>query len=334
VTLKTALLLLCVTLASLLALEGLTRLVLDDGMLYELEMWKYAREVKIRDLRPDVGHRHRPNADAQLMGVHVRTNAYGMRSGDIAEKAAPGVARIAFVGDSIAMGWGVAEQETFAHQVIAALQASGRKVDGYNLGVGNYNTTQELALFRDTGARLKPDIVVLCYFINDAEPMPKYADNDWLDEHSAAWVVFRYRIDSLFRQFGEAPDWKHYYRALYEPNAEGWKQTRAALSGFAESARKLGAELIVFNIPELRELKPYPFGDVTAKVRQVVEKHHVPFVDLLPSVETLDPASLWVTVPDPHPNGKADTAFARAMVPDITAILDKLCREQGKGCRN
>src|SRR5262249_6800074 len=176
-------------------------------MLYELEMWKYAREVKIRDPRPDVGHRHRPNADAQLMGVHVRTNAYGMRSGDIAEQSAPGVARIAVVGASTAVGCGLAEQEAFAHQGIAALQAAGRKVDGSNLGVGNYNTTQELALFRDTGARLKPDIVVLCYFSNDAEPMPKYADNDWLDEHSAAWVVFRYRIASLFRQFGEAPDW-------------------------------------------------------------------------------------------------------------------------------
>src|SRR5262245_10453284 len=227
--LKTALLIVCVSLLSLLALEGLTRLFLDDGMLYELEMWKYAREVKVRDTRPDIGHRHRANADAQLMGVRVRTNAHGFRSPDIAEKAAAGVARIAFVGDSIAMGWGVAEQETFAQQVIAALQAAGRKVDGYNLGVGNYNTSQELALFRDVGAQLKPDVIVLAYFINDAEPMPTYADNDWLDEHSAAWVVFRYRIDSLFRQFGEAPDWKRYYRDLYEPNAAGWKQTRAAL---------------------------------------------------------------------------------------------------------
>jgi lysophospholipase L1-like esterase len=331
--LKTALLIVCVSLLSLLALEGLTRLFLDDGMLYELEMWKYAREVKVRDTRPDIGHRHRRNADAQLMGVRVRTNAYGFRSPDIAEKAAAGVARIAFVGDSIAMGWGVAEQETFAQQVIAALQAAGHKVDGYNLGVGNYNTTQELALFRDVGAQLKPDIIVLAYFINDAEPMPKYADNDWLDEHSAAWVVFRYRIDSLFRQFGEAPDWKRYYRDLYEPNAEGWKQTRAALGGFADEARKLGAELVVFNIPELRELKPYPFNDITAKVRHVVEKYGVPFIDLLPSVEKLDPPSLWVTVPDPHPNGKADTAFAAAMAPQIAGLLDKLCREQGKGCR-
>ena len=39
------------------------------------------------------------------------------------------------------------------------------------------------------------------------------------------------------------------------------------------------------DIPELRELKPYPFADITAKVRAVVEKDGVPFVDLLPAVE-------------------------------------------------
>src|SRR5262245_34104045 len=257
-TLKNVLLIVGVSILSLLALEGLTWLVLDDGMLYELEMWKYAREVKMRDPRPDLGHRHRANAKAELMGVPVRTDSHGFRSPEIADKAGPGVARIAFVGDSIAMGWGVAEQETFVHQVLAQLAKAGRKVDGFNLGVGNYNTTQELALFRDVGAKLKPDIIVLCYFINDAEPMPHYADNSWLDEHSAAWVVFRYRLDSLFRQFGEAPDWKKYYRDLYAPDADGWARTKTALVGFADVARDLGAQLIVFNIPELRELKPYP----------------------------------------------------------------------------
>ena len=51
------------------------------------------------------------------------------------------------------------------------LAKAGRKVDGFNLGVGNYNTLQELTLFREVGAPLKPDIIVLAYFINDAEPI-------------------------------------------------------------------------------------------------------------------------------------------------------------------
>jgi hypothetical protein len=331
--LKNILLVLSICILSLLAFEGMTRLILDDGMLYELEMWKYARKVKVRDFQPDLGHRHRGHSEAELMGVPVRTNAFGFRSPEMSEKADPGVARIAFVGDSTTFGWGVAEEDTFAHQVVAALSAAGRKVDGFNLGVGNYNTAQELALFRDAGARMKPDIIVLSYFINDAEPMPHYATTDWLDEHSAAWVVLRYRLDSLARQFGQSPDWKHYYRNLYEPDSAGWAATQKALSGFSEAARDLDARLVVFHIPELRELKPYPFDDVTAKVRNAVESRGVTFIDLLPSVEGEDPASLWVTVPDPHPNAKAATAFTRQMIPTIAAMLDDLCRTKGKGCR-
>lgn len=326
------LLILVTSLLCLIAAEALTRTVLDDGMLYELEMWKYAREVKVRDASPDLGHRHRPRAEAQLMGVDVRTNGRGIRGPEIAEAAASGIARIAFVGDSTTLGWGVAEKDTFAHQVIAELVKAGRKVDGFNLGVGNYNTTQELALFREVGAPLKPDIVVLTYFINDAEPMPSYTDTGWLSNHSAAWVVLGYRVDSVFRQFGEAPDWKRYYRDLYAPGAAGWLQTQKALGGFATTARGMGAKLLVFNLPELRELKPYPFEDVTAKVRAVVEKDGVPFYDLLPTVENLPPASLWVTVPDPHPNANAMKAFTGGMVPRLLPLLDELCRTAGKGC--
>jgi hypothetical protein len=325
-------LILAASLLCLLAFEGLTRIALDDGMLYELEMWKYAREIKVRDTRPDVGHRHRPNAQAQLMGVMVQTDSRGLRGKDIPEKAPAGVARIAFVGDSITLGWGVAEHETFARQVIDGLVKAGRKVDGFNLGVGNYNTVQELASLRNIGAGLKPDIIVLGYFLNDAEPMPDYADTGWMSRHSAGWVVLKYRIDTLLRQFGEQPDWRHYYRNLYEPKAPGWIATQKALAEFATTARELGAPLLVFNIPELRELKPYPFSDITAKVKAVVEAEGVPFIDLLPTVENLSPASLWVTVPDPHPNGVAEIAFAKGMIPRIVPLLDELCRTKGKGC--
>jgi hypothetical protein len=330
--LKNILLLVGVLLFCAFVMEGLTRLLIDDGMSYELEMWKYALDVKTRDPRPDVGHRHRADADAQLMGVEVRTNAFGFRGPQIDEQARPGVARIAFVGDSIALGWGVAEQDTFVHRTLDTLARDGRKVDGFNLGVGNYNTTQELALFKDIGARLKPDIIALVYFINDAEPIPTYPAEQWLDRHSVAWIVMRYRLDSLLRQFGSQPDWKQYYRGLYNSDAAGWQKTQQAIGRFADVARELDAKLIVFNIPELRELKPYPFTDVTTKVQKVVEDQGLRFVDLLPTVENIEPSTLWVTAPDPHPNGKADAAFARGMVQELKPVLADLCQKRAKGC--
>ena len=316
----------------LLLAEVVFRQFIDDGQLYELEMWKYARDVKVRDMRPDVGHRHRPDREARLMGVKVRTNAFGFRGPEIGETATSGVVRIAFVGDSTTLGWGVAEQETFAQRVVATLLSQGRKVEGFNLGIGNYNTAQELALFLDAGAQLRPDIIVLSYFINDAEPMPTYPVQNWLNMNSAAWIVLSYRVDSLLRQFGELPDWKKYYRDLYRADAEGWQKTKEAIKQFSGAARQLGAALIVFNIPELRELKPYPFADVTDKVRTMVEGEGVTFVDLLPSIETLDPPSLWVTVPDPHPNGRANAAFARRMAEEILPLVDQVCSKQARGC--
>jgi len=315
-----------------LLLEWAYRAFIDDGMTYEVEMWKYAKNVKVQSSDPALGHQHRPRAEAKLMGADVRTDANGFRGEDIPERATPGTARIAFVGDSITFGWGVAEQETFASQVLAALKARGRKVDGFNTGVGNYNTAQELNLLRTAGQKLKPDIIVLAYFINDAEPLQKYGQDGWLDWHSMVWTIANYRLDTLLRQQSARADWKDYYRDLYKSDAAGWRATQQAIRGFAELAKGSGAQLVVFNIPELRTLKPYPFADITAQVRGVVEKQDVRFVDLLPSVEAEDPSSLWVTVPDPHPNGKANGLFARSMVETLIPMLDKLCASDGRGC--
>ena len=58
----------------------------------------------------------------------------------------------------------------------------------------------------------------------------------------------------------------------------------------------------------------------------------MPFVDLLPTMETLNPPSLWVTVPDPHPNANAMAAVTHGMVPSLLPVLDELCRSKGKGC--
>ncbi|MDP1526075.1 MAG: SGNH/GDSL hydrolase family protein [Rhodocyclaceae bacterium] len=318
-------------LSALLA-EGVFRVVVDDGMVYELEMWKYAKSVKVRSDDPSIGHQHRPNAAALLMGAQVRTDSHGFRGTDIPGTPTSGVARIAFVGDSITFGWGVAEEETFASRVVNDLQSRGRRVDGFNLGVGNFNTSQELALFKAVGLEMKPDIVVLAYFINDAEPLPRYNQHGWLDWHSAAWTVLAHRADSVLRSGGSRQDWKEYYRGLYRNGEEGWDSTRRATKELAETVRASGADLIAFNIPELRELKPYPFVDINEKITDLMRSNNIPLIDLLPAVEGQEPPSLWVTVPDPHPNGKANDLFATAMVRSLVPILQKLCEQKGKGC--
>src|SRR5204863_3148131 len=138
---------------------------------FDLEMWKYARDVKRIATDPVIGHEHAPNRQAWLMGVDFRTNSKGLRDREISYERVPGKLRIAMVGDSITVGWGVPFDDTFSKRIERLYAAAGVDAEVINLGVGNYNTIQEVQAFLTEGVRYKPDVIVLNYFVNDAEPL-------------------------------------------------------------------------------------------------------------------------------------------------------------------
>ena len=113
-----------------------------------LEMWKYAKDVKIRHPNPEIGHRHRPDAHAFLMGVDVRTNSFGLRDPERALEKPPNTTRIMVLGDSITFGWGCPQDATFCALLEKSLNdrplTPGRKYEVINTGVGNSNTAMEV----------------------------------------------------------------------------------------------------------------------------------------------------------------------------------------------
>lgn len=309
-------------LVALLALELFCRLAIDDGLNFDLEMWKYATEVKEPATPPAIGHVHRPSARAQLMGVDVRTNAQGFRGPEIAAKA-PGMRRVLLLGDSLAMGWGVAEADTVSTLLEQRLNARGQgKFEVINAGVGNYNTAMEIALFEARGLAVDPDIVVLLYYINDAEPTPQPRSN-WLTRNSELLTVAAGRLDMLERSWGAAPDWRAYYDGLYGADRPGWRQTQETLQRFAQICRERKLRCLVANYPELRHLAPYPFAPIERLVRDAVEKTGLPYLDLLPALSGLEPSSLWVTPEDAHPNANANRPVADRIAEAVAALNSK-----------
>ena len=70
----------------------------DDGMQYDLEMWKYARTMKRVSAIADAGHDHVPGTSARLKGVEVRITAPA--KGTRRSPAKPdGVYRVVMLGD-------------------------------------------------------------------------------------------------------------------------------------------------------------------------------------------------------------------------------------------
>ena len=168
--------------AALLAEIGI-RAFADDGMQFDLEMWKYARDVKVISSDPLIGHEHAPNRKTKLMGVNFETNSQGLRDREFSFERTPGVLRIMMLGDSLTVGWGVNAEATFSKRLESLLNGNGTHAEVINAGAGNWNTIQEVQYFLTKGYKYRPDIIVLNYFLNDAEPVPHSRPPSFLMRH-------------------------------------------------------------------------------------------------------------------------------------------------------
>lgn len=144
---------------------------------------------------PDLRYVLLPNQHGWVDDGFVTTNSLGFRGHEVASPKPRGRFRIVAIGDSVTFGWGVNDTETFCSQLeqLLARRFPGRDVDVVNLGVGGYDTHQEVALLRRTVSRLQPDLVLVGFYSND---VPEALG----DQESAASVGTR--LGSADRQTG------------------------------------------------------------------------------------------------------------------------------------
>ncbi|EFL50332.1 lipolytic protein G-D-S-L family [Solidesulfovibrio fructosivorans JJ]] len=104
----------------------------------------------------------------------VTTNNQGFRGEEpvSAEKTADGL-RVLCLGDSFTYGVGVDDDATYPAllETLLRRRLPDRDVQVINAGVPFYDIFDELSYFREKGAKLKPDVVVVQFFINDLEAM-------------------------------------------------------------------------------------------------------------------------------------------------------------------
>lgn len=63
------------------------------------------------------------------------------------------------------------------------------------------------------------------------------------------------------------------------------------------------------------------------------EAQGVQIIDLLPTVEHLEPSILWGTIPDPHPNGSANHEMSKGIVSAQLPLLDAPGKSQDTGSK-
>jgi len=298
----------------LVFLEIAVRYVVDDGMQYDLEMWKYARQSKRVSTDPGIGHEHRPNTDAHLMGVDVSINATGQRDRDFARPKPDGTVRIMMLGDSLTFGWGIAIEHTVAKRLESLLNGGNADVryEVVNAGVGNYNAAMSSTWMRTRGMEFEPDFVIFNYSFNDAEITPR-REGGGLAEWSYAYVYFSGRFGEVARRMFGGQDWHTYYSGLYDDDAVGWRRAQDQLHLLAQFCKQRDIPLVLVNYPELHRLDPYPLVEVSNKIGALSRALDLPYLDLIDSLRTENPEALWITPGDPHPNPHAAELIAKAI---------------------
>lgn len=99
----------------------------------------------------------RPGAAAAMGAGRVTLNARGYRGRELPLPKPGDRKRVVVLGDSIAFGYGVADEEAFPH----LLNVRNNGLEVVNLGVEGYGPGQELLVLQREGLREDPDVVVL-----------------------------------------------------------------------------------------------------------------------------------------------------------------------------
>jgi lysophospholipase L1-like esterase len=275
--------------------------------------------------------------------VEYRINADGLRGPELPADEARRRKRIAVLGDSIAFGYWVAEQDTFPRQLETLLRRAGTDVDVLNFGVPGYNLEQEVEALRLKALSFDPDAIVIGVCLNDLDDIFSYEYGLTVNraQRTETWAG---RVADRVLQRSVLFSWIEYRRAELETR-RFFAQTKNPHGGqlYAEAVdrqkvrlvrafREVARLLAPRRVPALVAVFPtfgnrfenYPHRDLHNAVISAAEEAGLLTVDLLGCYEAYTDLRFWelrTDVVHPSPmghrvaaHGIADALCARRVV--------------------
>jgi lysophospholipase L1-like esterase len=243
----------------------------------------------------------KPHSHYAWQGIKVDINSKGLRGPEITYDKPPATYRILNLGDSVAMGWGVREEDTYGRRLEALLNEqapAGLRFEVINAGVPGWNPANELAYLQAEGLKYQPDLILLdLTTANDINGKSALlADNQpapikWLRTNTYFWPFLtiqlrwlearsqgRDRIDVI-----DPPTNPAKYFPL-DPGAERWTEVWDPVLAMHRLAKENNAQFVLILFPlefqVLDENYPtLPQEILTAKAAEA----GIPVLDLLPA---------------------------------------------------
>lgn len=287
-----------------------------------------------------------PGWSGWVSGAPTAIGDHGYRERPVTTRPAPGVLRIAAVGDSYTMGDGVGVEEAYPRVLERLLRERGWQVEVLNCGLSGTNTSMQAASLPRVLDRFSPDLVLVGLNLNDLQiyrwtrteeltaggadlvvhpdgrvsvrkrPSTRLAASTlWLRHHSA---VFRLAAQVAALRPGSLPDLRERVQRWI---AEGGMEAAIeAARTMDELTRRRGARLVVALVPALLEMpeevermEEYPYRREHAELCARLSARAIPCLDLLPAFAGARPAELIVHRSDRHYNATGHRILAEAL---------------------
>jgi hypothetical protein len=135
----------------------------------------YAGADPVRTVRDYRFREPLPNVSTTAYDTQFHTNSHGMRDREYALAKPPGTFRIALLGSSNVMGWGVRYENTLdAHlerQLNDSLAVPGKTFEVLNFAFNGYSPFAQMSALERKVADFSPDLVLLVIHLNDYDWM-------------------------------------------------------------------------------------------------------------------------------------------------------------------
>lgn len=271
-----------------------------------------------------------PNVSRSLFGKSFTTNSLRMRDRPVEIEKPANVVRIALLGASMDMGWGVATEETYENRLEdwlneqARRQGDPRRFEIMNFAVAAYSPTQRLESYRRFARKLKPDMVFYATTMLDARlteihlcDLLTYRTDFSRSEHLTRVIdQSDYTASKLRRDpRGKWLD-KNKFKGWLEPYREGINHQ--ILGDLVKETQADGVDLYCLIIPragrnDLPHLRRTGVETQIASART----HGVPIWDLTDSFDAEDPDKLALATWDDHPNTRGHELIFRRLAETI-----------------
>lgn len=297
----------------------------SDGSIAKIINWEGSGEKGVRLF---------PNTNAEIINhtlsrqdVRIRVNSYGLRGAPLADKQS-GEFRILNLGDSITLGDYVNEEETIPYLLEDKLNrmnlAVGKQASLLNAGLPGASTADEYQHYLELDSAVKPDLVLIAMYLNDAQESKKFyaktLNFPFSKSRLLTWINTRFNLIDVDQLFSAVSiqnvneDWRENFAAgrtlrsgdmlrtrdgfdfeIYNAhrdfglgwNPQGWEQLDKIMGTFSEIVKQRGQQFAIYLLPVHMQI--YASDEVLStypqdRFRKICARYNLKCLDILPEM--------------------------------------------------